>query len=354
MRRRQDTPGRTTELLELDEILIAAIDSVEASLTADRDWQQSLREAVRSGRQLCRLLGIDPQIAGTAAEGDFPVFAPREFIARMEPGNPSDPLLLQVLATAPESHPGGVDDPVGDMRSLAAPGMLQKYAGRALVIASGACAIHCRYCFRRHFPYQSSPPTPTVWQGWLQQLRRDPSIEEVILSGGDPLSLVDSQLSKLVATLRAIPSVHRLRIHTRFPVVIPARVTDSLLAALRTWERGLFVVLHVNHANEIDAEVEWAVQRLRRAGAVLLNQAVLLRGVNDSAEVQVELCRRLVNLQVIPYYLHQLDPVRGAMHFQVDDATARRILVELRQRLPGYAVPELVREIPGAPSKTPL
>ncbi len=338
----------------MDEILIAEIESVEASFTLGGNWQQSLRGAVRSGRQLCRILGIDPRDVGDAAERDFPVFAPREFIARMEPGNPTDPLLLQVLATAREAEPGGVEDPVGDLHSLAVPGMLQKYAGRALVIASGACAIHCRYCFRRHFPYATAPPTAAVWQGWLERLRDDPNIDEVILSGGDPLALVDSQLGKLIDALGKVPTVRRLRIHTRFPVVIPWRVTDALLQILSDTEMSTFVVLHINHANELDRAVEVALERLRRTGATLLNQAVLLRGINDSAEAQVDLCRRLVNLQVIPYYLHQLDPVRGAMHFRVDDATARQILARMRESLPGYAVPRLVREIAGQGSKTPL
>jgi EF-P beta-lysylation protein EpmB len=228
-----------------------------------------------------------------------------------------------------------------------APGLLQKYAGRALMVATGACAVHCRYCFRRHFPYDEVPKGFAAWEPALEQLAADESIHEVILSGGDPLTLVDSRLAILVEQLAAIPHLRRLRVHSRLPIVIPERVNDELLAWLRGTRLAPVMVVHANHPREIDRDVELALGRLIDAGVPVLNQAVLLQGVNNSADVLTELCERLIDLRVMPYYLHQLDRVAGAAHFEVPESEGLQIMAELRRRLPGYGVPRYVRERAG-------
>ncbi|MBX3421900.1 MAG: EF-P beta-lysylation protein EpmB [Pirellulaceae bacterium] len=337
------------------EILAASTQLVEASLPPTATWQRSLKQAIRSGHQLLESLGLPTALGCSSAQRDFPVFVPQEYARRMRPSDPRDPLLLQVLATAQETmDTAGRDDPVGDRQSEVIPGLLHKYVGRALLITSGACAVHCRYCFRRHFPYHQAPVGPVGWQPAIQAIDQDASITEVILSGGDPLSVVDESLSQLVEQLNTITHLHRIRIHTRFPVVIPSRVCQSMVAWIRSSRCPIYCVLHFNHPAEIDSEVKQSLRELRQAGAVLLNQSVLLRGVNDCQVVQRELCEKLVNSQVLPYYLHQLDPVRGAMHFAVSDIEAQQILTQLRSMLPGYAVPRLVRELAGHPSKIPV
>ena len=237
---------------------------------------------------------------------------------------------------------------------MCAPGLLTKYQGRALLVATGACAVHCRYCFRRHFPYADANPRADGWRAALAAIAADPTIDEVILSGGDPLSLSDTRLSELVAALAALPQLKRLRIHTRQPVVLPERVDAALLAWLAPLRLQKVVVLHVNHAQELDASVADACAKLRDAGATLLNQSVLLRGVNDSVDALAALSERLFALGVLPYYLHQLDRVQGAAHFEVNDRTALALHAALTARLPGYLVPRLVREVAGAPAKQPI
>jgi EF-P beta-lysylation protein EpmB len=222
------------------------------------------------------------------------------------------------------------------------------------VIATGACAIHCRYCFRRHFPYADTGLTPERLRETLEALAADPSLDEVILSGGDPLSLSDHRIAELVGAIENIPHIQRLRIHTRLPVVIPSRVTPGLLRTLRGTRLAPWMAVHMNHVQELDQEVTQALSRLVDAGIPVLNQAVLLRGVNDSLEALENLCRTLVNLRVMPYYLHQLDRVSGAAHFEVSEAEGLKLIEGLRERLPGYAVPRYVREVAGAASKTPL
>lgn len=334
-------------------ILTPNANVVEASFKQP-SWQQSLKQAIRSGRELCELLKISQIEVCQGAEQDFPVFAPLEFIQRMQSGNAADPLFRQVFAGIDERDDSGLIDPVGDLPSARSDGLLQKYDRRVLLITTGACAIHCRYCFRRHFPYDAFPKGAATWQRWIDEIDDDPGLDEVILSGGDPLSVSDTTLHQFVESLNAIEHVRRLRIHTRFPVVIPNRVCDALEAWVRASDKAVYFVLHFNHANEIDDAVRAALQRLRAAGATLLNQAVLLHGINDSVDDQTALCLALVNEQVMPYYLHQLDPVRGAMHFEVDDVRAKAIVEVLRGKLPGYAVPKLVRELPGQTSKTPV
>jgi len=318
-----------------------------------------MKDAVRDPVELCRLLRLPPDIEANAirAAQGFSVFAPRGYIDRMRPGDPSDPLLRQVLPLAAEeiSPPGFTRDPVGDQFARLGPGLLHKYRTRALIVTTGACAVHCRYCFRRHFPYQESPRSPAEWQSTIDQIAADDSLREVILSGGDPLTLVDDLLADVVSRLAdAAPHLRRLRVHTRLPIMIPERVGDGLLGWLRGTRLAPIMVVHANHANELDQWVAGALARLVDGGVPVLNQAVLLAGVNDDLESQAELCERLVDLRVVPYYLHQLDRVAGAAHFETPLELGRQIIKGLRRRLPGYAVPRYVQEVAGEAHKRVL
>lgn len=321
-------------------------------------WQQLLADAVSSPLELCQILGLDPALVEHASlpGGQFPLRVPRSFVARMRHGDARDPLLLQVLPVFAEMAQvaGFVSDPVGDLASREVPGLLQKYSGRALVIATGACAIHCRYCFRRHFPYAEESALGGGWQQTIEHLRNEPSIGEVILSGGDPLSLSDRRLAQLTDALQQIPHVRRLRIHTRYPVVLPERVDAGLLKWLGDLSLQKVMVIHANHARELDASVERACRNLAAVGVTVLNQSVLLAGINDCATTLSELSERLFAMNVLPYYLHVLDRVQGAAHFDVSEDRAKSLHDELLSRLPGYLVPKLVREVAGAASKTPL
>ena len=321
-------------------------------------WQQLWREAVTDPHELLRLLGLSSHATDLLPGRDtgFALRVPRGFVARMRHGDPRDPLLLQVLPQAAElvQVAGFGPDAVGDLEARAAHGVLHKYEGRALLVATGSCAVNCRYCFRRHFPYAVDTAAANRWEAALAHLRADESISEAILSGGDPLSLSTPKLAELGAGLVAIPHVRRLRIHTRLPVVLPERIDAEFLAWFAALPLQRVVVLHVNHPNEIDAAVAAACAALARAGAILLNQSVLLRGVNDDAGVLAGLSERLFDCGVLPYYLHQLDRVAGAAHFEVEESRAAGLVRELRRRLPGYLVPRWVREIAGAPYKLPL
>jgi EF-P beta-lysylation protein EpmB len=322
-----------------------------------KTWQDEMREAFRDPRDLAGFLGIALGDLPALPEGKpFPMLVPRAFAARMERGNPRDPLLLQVWPDARESaaSPGETTDPVGDGAARKADGLLHKYRGRVLLVTTGACAVHCRYCFRQNFPYGEVPHAPSRWDAALESIAGDGSIREVLLSGGDPLTLPDGALAGLLERLEAIPHLETLRIHTRLPVVLPSRIEDGFCQRLARSRLRTAVVLHANHAQEIDGEVEAACARLRRAGAVLLNQSVLLRGVNDSVEALDALSRRLWLAGAIPYYLHALDRVTGSSRFAVEDAEGTLLVEALRLRLPGYLVPRLVREIEGEGSKTPL
>jgi EF-P beta-lysylation protein EpmB len=287
------------------------------------------------------------------AASDFPLRVPEAWIARIRPGDPDDPLLRQVLPGAQETVPaeGYSSDPVGDMDARTGPGMLQKYAGRALLIATGACAIHCRYCFRRTFPYADETASRGRWGIALEDLAKRPDITEVILSGGDPLTLSDNRLADLVQALESIPSIRRLRIHTRLPVVLPSRVDDRLTDWLAATSLRTVMAVHVNHPAELDSATRRALRALDETGVTLLNQTVLLRGVNDSAVVLAALSEALFESRVLPYYLHLLDPVQGAAHFDVPESEAIVLHRTLMERLPGYLVPRLVREVPGAAFK---
>jgi EF-P beta-lysylation protein EpmB len=321
-------------------------------------WQELWRDAVTDPRELLALLDLSQRAEELLAPADtgFAMRVPRGFVARMKPRDANDPLLLQVLPRAAElgDVPGFTRDAVGDLDARAGRGVLHKYHGRALLIATGSCAINCRYCFRRHYPYGEETAAANRWREAVDELRADASIEEVILSGGDPLSLSTAKLAELTEALVTIPHLRRLRIHTRLPIVLPERVDAELVEWLARLPFGRIVVVHANHANELDASVARAAADLRSAGATLLNQSVLLRGVNDDADTLQALSERLFECGVLPYYLHQLDRVAGAAHFEVDDERARALVDGLAARLPGYLVPRLVREIPGAASKTPL
>jgi EF-P beta-lysylation protein EpmB len=290
---------------------------------------------------------------GAAAE-DFPVFAPLEYLSRIRLGDPRDPLLLQILPVLAENvvSDGFGTDPVGDLAVVTRPGILQKYEGRCLLVLTGACAVHCRYCFRRHFPYDLHPKGRAEWQSALNEIESDPTIEEVLFSGGDPLLLQDGILKEIVERLDSISHVSRIRIHTRLPIMIPQRVDEALLDWLGHGRATRIVVIHANHEREIDDSVIRALARMADAGIPVMNQAVLLRGVNDSVDALVGLSKALINARVMPYYLHQLDRVQGAAHFEVPIEQGIEMVKEMRKRLPGYAVPRYVIEEPGKPHKT--
>jgi EF-P beta-lysylation protein EpmB len=317
------------------------------------------REAVRDPRELLSMLGLEAlsdRISGQAA-AQFPLRVPRGFVARMRKGDAHDPLLRQVLPLDDEMRmvPGfAALDAVGDAAARAGPGLLQKYRGRALLVATGSCAVNCRYCFRRHFPYAEETAARAGWREAVETIGADSSIEEVILSGGDPLSLATSKLAELTQALTSIPHLKRLRLHTRLPVVLPERVDAGLLEWLAALPWPVAVVLHANHANEFDAQVDAALAGLRGTGVQLLNQAVLLRGVNDSVQALAELGERSFAAGVLPYYLHQLDRVAGVGHFEVPDHEAKRLHAALAARVSGYLVPRLVREVAGDMGKSPL
>jgi L-lysine 2,3-aminomutase len=320
-------------------------------------WQQELAGAITHPEALLRALELDPALFPEAVRAAqlFRLRVPLSFVRRMRRGDPADPLLRQVLPVAAElTDPAGFGpDPLAEREALRAPGLLQKYRGRALLIVTGSCAVHCRYCFRRAFPYAEQLGSGSLQQA-LDGIAADPGIEEVILSGGDPLSLSDARLRSLTDRLAQVPHVRRLRLHTRLPVVLPSRVDAGLLQWLADLPWPVAVVLHSNHGNEVDEGVRAACARLRGAGATLLNQAVLLRGVNDSVAALTDLSQRLFAAGVLPYYLHLLDRVCGAAHFEVAEATAQQLVGELAASLSGYLVPRLVREVPGAPAKIPV
>lgn len=321
-------------------------------------WQDQWRDAVRDPAELLSLLGLESLAArlSPAAMAQFPLRVPRAFIARMRHGDANDPLLRQVLPLDDEDRiaAGFTLDAVGDGAAKAADGVIRKYRGRALLITTGSCAVNCRYCFRRHFPYADETAARGDWAEAVAAIAADTSIDEVLLSGGDPLSLSTPKLADLTRQLAGIPHLKRLRIHSRLPIVLPARIDDAFME----WMSGLpwpaTFVIHANHAHEFDEDVDAALARLRDAGATLLNQAVLLRGVNDSVDALAALSERGFEAGVLPYYLHQLDRVQGAAHFEVDDTTAIALHQGLAARLSGYLVPRLVREVAGDPGKRPL
>lgn len=322
------------------------------------DWLQQLADVITDPDELLRILFLNehPHLQqGTGARRLFPLRVPRAFVARMQPGNASDPLLLQVLTAREEfiAAPGFTSDPLDEQRSVV-PGLLHKYRNRALLLVKGGCAVNCRYCFRRHFPYQDNQGNKTNWLQALDYIRQHPELDEIIFSGGDPLMAKDHELSWLLDQLEDIKHIRRLRIHTRLPVVIPARITATLCQRLGSSRLQVLMVTHINHANEIDPPLRDSMARLKQAGVTLLNQSVLLRGVNNDADVLATLSNALFDAGILPYYIHVLDKVQGAAHFMVDDDEARQLMKGLLSRVSGYLVPRLTREVGGEPSKTPL
>ena len=321
------------------------------------DWQRQQADLITDPAELLALLELDAaELPGSLeAAQDFPLRVPRRYVDLIEKGNPQDPLLRQVLSVSAELEvaPGYGADPLEEGDHTPVPGLLHKYQGRALLVVTGACAVHCRYCFRRHFPYQSHL-SGKRWEQALAWLAARPDINEVILSGGDPLTLTNRRIEQLLDALAEIPHLRRLRIHSRTPVVIPERLDDELLALLCSPRWRSVLVLHANHPREITPQLAERARHWQRAGITLLNQSVLLAGVNDRLDTLVALSDRLHDAGVMPYYLHQLDKVAGAAHFAVPDAEALALHKALRASLPGFLVPRLSREEPGEAAKTVL
>lgn len=327
------------------------------ALPIQPNWQKELAQAVTEPAKLLASLEIPEQSfsSGFGARKLFPLRVPLPFVARMKKGDPKDPLLLQVMTAADEfvEHPDYGKDPLSEQQTPL-PGLLHKYKSRVLLMVRTGCAVNCRYCFRRHFPYQDNSPGKQGWQDVAAYIEQHPEINEVIFSGGDPLMANDQQLLPLIELLSTIPHLSRLRIHTRLPIVLPNRITDELVNALEASRLKVVVVTHINHANEIDQSVCDAMAKLTRAGVTLLNQAVLLKDINDSDTAQIALSERLFDAGILPYYLHLLDKVAGASHFDLPEADAVTIMHQLYSALPGFLVPRLVRELPSQPHKTPI
>jgi len=334
-------------------IITRTADAVEP-----QDWRTELAGAFRQIDDLLDFLDIPITALPICqqAQADFPLLVPRPYAQQMEKGNINDPLLLQVLPQAVEmiEQPGYVADPLAEKHSNIQQGIIHKYHGRVLLLAASGCAVNCRYCFRRHFPYQENRVSRQHWQQTLEYVASDSTIDEVILSGGDPLMLQDQHLDELITAIENIPHVRRLRIHSRLPVVIPQRITDALCRRLSNSRLHCSCVLHINHGNELSEQHNSAFRQLRQAGVTLLNQTVLLRKVNDSLRVLAELNKQLFEFGILPYYLHLLDPVKGAAHFDLDEHAAVALHQQLLEALPGYLVPRLVREESGKKSKTPI
>jgi len=329
----------------------------EKTVTVESHWQKELASAYKSPEALLQALALDPEKYGEdiRARSLFPMMVPAAFVSRMQSGDANDPLLQQVFPLSQEfqQKPGYTADPLLEQDNQQ-PGLLHKYQSRVLLVVKGGCAVNCRYCFRRHFPYQENALGKRDWLKVFDYIASDTAINEVILSGGDPLMATDSFLAWMSQQIEAIPHVKTLRIHTRLPVVIPNRVSAEFMEWFTQSRLKPVMIVHINHGNEVDDKLRNKLLALRDAGVTLLNQAVLLEGINDNAEVLIELHEKLFDAGVLPYYLHMLDKVAGASHFEVSDAKARAIMAEVIKRQPGYLVPKLVREIGGQPGKTPV
>ena len=320
------------------------------------NWQQQYKDSITTIDELCDALDlhIEQLPISYKADKQFPLRVPWNYVQRMRKSDPQDPLLLQVLPHADEENKavGFSKDPVADLKSIKSTGLLQKYHGRALLLATSRCAIHCRYCFRRHFPYASQNPRHDTWHNAINKIAKDPSINEIILSGGDPLVLSDIELKKLISQLESITHIKRLRIHTRLPVVLPSRINNELISWINRTRLKVVMVLHINHAQELDNQFQKRLQGLAATDCVLLNQSVLLRNINNEADILIQLSEALFQSNILPYYLHLLDKVQGAAHFEVSETQARKIMQEVASKLPGYLVPRLVKEESGHASKT--
>lgn len=322
------------------------------------NWQDELKDLIQDPLTLIDLLQLDHQWLEPAerATRTFPLRATRSFVSRIRKGDPDDPLLLQIMPLGAElqAQPGYERDPLQEHQFNPVPGLVHKYRSRVLLVAATQCAINCRYCFRRHFPYEDHQLSRPEWQTALDYVRQAPEVNEVILSGGDPLSLSDRQIAWLVEAIAGIPHITRVRIHSRYPVILPSRITEGLIDAITGTRLKPVLVIHCNHPQEIDASVREALANLTQHHITLLNQTVLLKKINDNSRILATLSETLFTAGVLPYYLHLLDKVEGATHFAVDDCQARTLYGELLTLLPGYLVPKLVREIPHQASKTPV
>lgn len=318
-------------------------------------WQAQISQSLNDPNQLLTYLDLDPKDFNLA-KSPFPFRVTHAFASRMEKGNPHDPLLLQVIPLQEEclELEQFVQDPVMDLASALSPGVIQKYAGRILLITTGACAIHCRYCFRREYPYISQKLTRSSLLQNIALFRENPEIHEVILSGGDPLTLSNERIQEIIDLVSDVSHIRTIRFHTRLPIVLPDRIDRELVAILSAARTKIVIVIHSNHPRELDESVLEALRTLQMAGVVLLNQTVLLRRINDDPSILIALSRRLFEMGVLPYYLHELDKARGTSHFEVKKLDSKDIIEAMRNALPGYLVPRLVREIPGEPSKTLL
>lgn len=320
-------------------------------------WQQQLAEGFSNIEELCRYLEIDSQQLPLLHQYKaFPLKVTRSYVDCMQKGNPDDPLLRQILPLQAELIESAdyKADPVGDLAAITTPGVIHKYQGRVLLILTGACAIHCRYCFRRNFPYAELQVSKQKLTAALSYIQDRSDISEVIFSGGDPLLLTDSKLKTLVEQIAQIPHIKRIRIHSRLPIVLPSRITPELLDLLKDSNKQIIMVVHCNHAHELSEAVNQACLQMSDIGICLLNQSVLLNGVNDNADTLCQLQESLFKIKILPYYLHMLDKVSGATHFAVSDEKAAKLLKNMRERLPGYLVPKLVREQAGAAFKIPI
>ena len=325
-----------------------------------KSWQAHMRDAINDVQELWQILDLPLSEIESAHQAQelFPLKVPRGFVARMKKGDLSDPLLSQILPLGIETDldklpdPNFITDPVADLNSNPIPGIIHKYFGRVLLICTGACAVHCRYCFRRHFPYNEQVAARQNWHAALSYIEADTTIHEVILSGGDPLSLSDAKLSELFNALNTIPHVKTIRIHTRQPIVLPQRIDEAFISIIKKVNKNVVMVLHANHANELDESVAKCCQNLKNNNIHLLNQSVLLKGVNDDSICLIKLSHKLFELGVFPYYLNLLDKVSGAEHFEISETKAITLHKEMKAALPGYLVPNLVRDIPDRVAKT--
>lgn len=334
--------------------------SVVSLINSDRPkkWQEMLSDLITDPKELVKVLHLDPdqRPPSLAAIAEFPLKVPRPFVAAMDKGNWQDPLLLQVWPSSQEEEQVAdyVADPLQEAEYNPVPGLLHKYQGRVLLTAVPHCAIHCRYCFRRHFDYAENTPSRNQWQLALDYISQDNSIEEVILSGGDPLAASDRHLNWLVKQLESIPHLSCLRIHSRLPVVLPQRITSDLVKMLESTRLQAILVLHCNHPQEITDEVAQGLSKFETNRVTLLNQTVLLDEINNNSSILIQLSKSLFALNVLPYYLHIPDKVAGTAHFSVTREAGIQLIADMQKQLPGYLVPKLVQEEPGKPAKTRL
>lgn len=328
-------------------------------LYQEQNWQSQLSDLITDPSELLSLLELSSEqlLSGAIlASEKFKLRVPRAFVGKMNAKNPLDPLLLQVLPhhLELEEHPEFVTDPLGEEAANQLPGVLHKYKSRFLLTLTGACAVHCRYCFRRHFPYQENLPKNEDWLNIKNYIEANPNINEIILSGGDPLTLSNRKLALWLERLSSLKQIQILRIHSRVPIVIPNRIDEELISLLKNSRLRIVLVVHSNHASELDDFTCSKLLQLSDHHITVLNQAVLLKGVNDSAQTLIDLSYRLFEARVMPYYLHVLDKVKGAQHFDLESSKIDDIYRDVLANLPGYLVPKLVREIAGEKNKTPL